>query len=316
MPGLLEGRPPEFQAFVIAAFEEGKASSAGKAITRETCLVQLKTRMGALKVRADDILDSLRVTPSAAESVDEVARRVRAHVEANWTVVGVADTSRRLGFSGTFAPHDRQQLPAKCETGPAGVVTFTTSDSGVVCAAYPYRDAEGTFRARLAFAAPGAPILEHDLERWGGGTGGGLRGNWMFLQPTPDTEEPGDRERAAKNKAMADCAPKDLDSAMACLDAHWSDETKQTFRALPAKDVIGSHFGVGMWIRNNWGLWKGGPLKDFFVARGVSHPDNMSGVMMNAYWLKLQGCRLASNDTAAVEAAFQEARHGRECVNR
>lgn len=44
-----------------------------------------------------------------------------------------------------------------------------------------------------------------------------------------------------------------------------------------------SHHGVGMWIRNNWGLWQGGKLKQWFEDREVKHPDDMSGIILTSY---------------------------------
>lgn len=135
----------------------------------------------------------------------------------------------------------------------------------------------------------------------------------MLLYPTPDSEEPGDRAEAERSEAMARCQPKDVEAAIQCLDVHWSDEVKRSFAGLPAKEVIRTHIGVGMWIRNNWGLWKGGALRDFFAAQGVRHPDSMSSVLLNAYWLKLQGCTVEWNDAAAVERQFQRALQGGTC---
>jgi hypothetical protein len=43
------------------------------------------------------------------------------------------------------------------------------------------------------------------------------------------------------------------------------------------------HFTIGMWMRNNWGLWSGGPLQDWFKARGLGHADDMTGCIFD--WL-------------------------------
>lgn len=113
---------------------------------------------------------------------------------------------------------------------------------------------------------------------------------------------------------LAACAPATTAQAMTCLDKYWSPTTRDTFTALQAKDVIGAHFGVGQWMRNNWGLWAGGPLNQFYTAQGVAHPDSMSTVILNAYWLKLQGCTLAWDDVAKVRAAFEAAQKGEVCA--
>jgi len=47
------------------------------------------------------------------------------------------------------------------------------------------------------------------------------------------------------------------------------------------------HLGIGMWIRNNWGLWKGSHLAKHFNAMGIKHPDDMSGIILASYRAKL-----------------------------
>ena len=52
-------------------------------------------------------------------------------------------------------------------------------------------------------------------------------------------------------------------------------------------DMIRYHHGLGMYLRNNWGLWKGSRLQNYFSERGVYHPDSMSGIILDYYhdWL-------------------------------
>lgn len=49
------------------------------------------------------------------------------------------------------------------------------------------------------------------------------------------------------------------------------------------------HFGLGMWMRNNWGLWSGGPLADHFHAMGIFHPDDMTGIIFKGYYARIDG---------------------------
>jgi hypothetical protein len=53
-------------------------------------------------------------------------------------------------------------------------------------------------------------------------------------------------------------------------------------------DVLSLHHGLGMWIRNNWGLWGGSRLQNYFAQRGFSEPDGVSGIILDEYygWLK------------------------------
>lgn len=52
----------------------------------------------------------------------------------------------------------------------------------------------------------------------------------------------------------------------------------------PESEMIEYHFGLGMWMRNNWGLWRGkSRLLPFFEAKGITHPDEMSGYILDTY---------------------------------
>jgi hypothetical protein len=44
------------------------------------------------------------------------------------------------------------------------------------------------------------------------------------------------------------------------------------------------HHGVGTHIRNEWGLWHGSVLAKWFNARGIYHPDDMSGIIIDTFW--------------------------------
>ena len=89
---------------------------------------------------------------------------------------------------------------------------------------------------------------------------------------------------------LADCAPKSLPAAINCLDKHLPMETKAKFVGGSFRDVVLWHHGLGTWIRNNWGLWGGGPLRDDLQGLGLSHPDDMSGVILETYWLQSHQC--------------------------
>lgn len=47
------------------------------------------------------------------------------------------------------------------------------------------------------------------------------------------------------------------------------------------------HFGLGMWLRNRWGLWLGSRLAAFFYSYGVTHPDGMSCIILSRFWLHI-----------------------------
>lgn len=57
------------------------------------------------------------------------------------------------------------------------------------------------------------------------------------------------------------------------------------FKGAEEKDaVIQSHHALGMWIRNNWGLWsKDSKLYDYLNKFGLVHPDDMSSFILTSY---------------------------------
>ena len=56
----------------------------------------------------------------------------------------------------------------------------------------------------------------------------------------------------------------------------------------PGKDkLIVYHHGLGQWIRNNWGLWQGGPLLDHMKSLGFKHPDDMSQSLIEEWWSRM-----------------------------
>jgi hypothetical protein len=246
-----------------------------------------------------------------AETADEVAARVRARVDA-WSVSPKPEAEQRIGFTGDFTPRGGVRMKVRCDSGPVGVVTYTRFDGGGVCAVYPYRRPDGFIWARVAVSAPLLAVVDNEFGKNGGGRTD-RNDNSLSLSANPENDTPEDLAEAEKSRAMAACAPADIVQAMGCLDTHWSADTKQRFAALSAKQVIMIHFSVGMWIRNNWSLWAGGPLREFFVARKVAHPDSMSSLILDAYWLRTQGCKLDWSDTAAIASRFDRATKGEAC---
>ena len=82
--------------------------------------------------------------------------------------------------------------------------------------------------------------------------------------------------------------PEDLPACMAALDSMLGDKDKTWLRE---HDAIDAHFGLGMWLRNNWGLWEEDscPLPAYFRAHGIQHPDDMSGLIIDCYVQHLNG---------------------------
>lgn len=84
--------------------------------------------------------------------------------------------------------------------------------------------------------------------------------------------------------------PRNLEESFHVLDTMLTGGMREGLRGLPNRDETAKyHFGLGMWMRNNWGLWGGSRLKKYFKDRGVYHPDDMSGKLMRYYYDYLHG---------------------------
>jgi hypothetical protein len=83
--------------------------------------------------------------------------------------------------------------------------------------------------------------------------------------------------------------PSDLDDALGEVDRIMGRRGRNQVLSLRTEDdMIGEfHFGLGQWMRNNWGLWGGSRLSNYFNDLGVHHPDDMSDIILDSYWRKL-----------------------------
>ncbi len=85
--------------------------------------------------------------------------------------------------------------------------------------------------------------------------------------------------------------PKDLQDALVELDRIMGDRgRRETLEADSESKMSMHHLGVGMWMRNAWGLWGGeSPLSAYFHSLGIFHPDDMSGIVLDSYWRTVHG---------------------------
>lgn len=74
--------------------------------------------------------------------------------------------------------------------------------------------------------------------------------------------------------------PNNLKQAVAELDNVLTDDDKEYIKK---HDAISLHHTLGRWIRNEWGLWTGSPLKECLTKRGFNHPDDMSNHIIEEY---------------------------------
>ncbi len=81
--------------------------------------------------------------------------------------------------------------------------------------------------------------------------------------------------------------PKHLDDCMVELSRMLQPGFLEEIKSGSEADMILHHFGLGLWIRNNWGLWSESRLNKYFVELGVTHPDSMSGIILDSFWRHL-----------------------------
>lgn len=80
--------------------------------------------------------------------------------------------------------------------------------------------------------------------------------------------------------------PATIDEAVGVVIATLSDEERAAIAAMAESELIGLHFGLGAWIRNNLGLWKGnGALLE---ATGEADADDASMVIVAAVWRRVR----------------------------
>jgi hypothetical protein len=98
------------------------------------------------------------------------------------------------------------------------------------------------------------------------------------MNPTPDPN--------AKNKVYV---PKDLEEAFKELKKMLHPDLIKEIKEGKEEDMVSHHMGLGRWLRNNWALWGGGRLAKHFNSLGIYHPDDMSGIILDAFWCHLNG---------------------------
>lgn len=95
------------------------------------------------------------------------------------------------------------------------------------------------------------------------------------------------RPNPEKGKLDPDQKFANLTEVLDYLEANVSKEEQRTFIGT---DPGLYHFGIGMWMRNNWGLWdKESDLHKWFASHGITHADDMSGIILTSFRRRLLG---------------------------
>ena len=77
--------------------------------------------------------------------------------------------------------------------------------------------------------------------------------------------------------------PENLEDCFSVLSEVMTGKTLEDFKMADEEDLIRYHFSLGMWIRNNFGLWTGSHLAQFFIDLGIFDADEMSGVIILSF---------------------------------
>jgi len=80
--------------------------------------------------------------------------------------------------------------------------------------------------------------------------------------------------------------PETVNDAVDLLMRILTDEQKNEISALQEDDLIDLHFGLGMEIRNAFGLHD--PNSKLLADCGTKHPDDGAGVIIYYFWNKVK----------------------------
>jgi hypothetical protein len=81
--------------------------------------------------------------------------------------------------------------------------------------------------------------------------------------------------------------PGTLDEALAALQRGLGEPTIARLRIAEEDIAITLVPTLGRWMQAHWGLATGGPLAQYFEARGLEYPDDMAAVILTSLWRTL-----------------------------
>lgn len=102
--------------------------------------------------------------------------------------------------------------------------------------------------------------------------------NGVRLNPTED-----------ENSMTGYYIPVDIEDCFTELNKMLPGELIDKMSEGTESEMINYHHGLGTWIRNNWGLWSDSKLSQYFNSLEIFHPDDMSSIILNSYWKRLNG---------------------------
>gem|GEM_PF-4636392 len=113
------------------------------------------------------------------------------------------------------------------------------------------------------------------------------------------------KEKKADTIGKITTIPNDLESCFLQLDSLFGTEIKEWIKCLPDGDFSTEvHMNFGMYLRNEWGLWKRSVLCNYFLGLGINHPDDMSGIIFDSYQRRLKGKDIKLNEQIKYSKEF------------
>jgi hypothetical protein len=103
-----------------------------------------------------------------------------------------------------------------------------------------------------------------------------------------------------------DTVPSNLEEALEMLVSGASPDDIEVIKSHSAEHLSSMvHFGFGMALRNNWSLWeKDTPLVNWFKGIGITHPDDMSGIINTSFCRRVRGEDIALDEQVKGYQAY------------
>jgi hypothetical protein len=116
--------------------------------------------------------------------------------------------------------------------------------------------------------------------------------------------------RRKVNKEEEVQIPEDLEDAVGTLSTILKKSNLEILKSWPEEDAIGrTHFRIGQWMRNDWGLWGGSRLAGYFRSLGIRHGDDMSAIIVTSLHRRLNNKDIALEEQVAFYKSWWETGH-------
>lgn len=119
------------------------------------------------------------------------------------------------------------------------------------------------------------------------------------LNPTPDP--------SSKSGVYI---PMNLEDSFGELKKMLHPDLLKQIREGPEREMVGFHMSLGLWMRNNWGLWAGSRLGKYFNGIGIFHPDDMSSIILDSFWRHLKSQPIKLEEQVAYYQRFWKVNAG------